>query len=133
MKCNQVFDILRRKYVALTPEEGVRQHFIHYLIEQKGYPQHLLANEVKLQVGNKKLRCDTVLYSTELKPMMIIEYKAPHIELTQQVFNQLLDYNSILNVEYLTMTNGTHTVCCRREKDKFHFLTDIPDYTDMIL
>ncbi|MBQ0084608.1 MAG: type I restriction enzyme HsdR N-terminal domain-containing protein [Prevotella sp.] len=133
MKCNQVFDILRRKYVALTPEEGVRQHFIHYLIEQKGYPQHLLANEVKLQVGNKTLRCDTVLYSTELKPMMIIEYKAPHIELTQQVFNQLLAYNSILNVKYLTMTNGTHTVCCRKDEDEFHFITDIPDYTDMIL
>ena len=67
-----IFDILRRKYVALTPEEWVRQHFVHYLIEHKDYPQGLLANEVKLQVGEKMLRCDTLLYNKEMKPQMII-------------------------------------------------------------
>lgn len=72
-----IFDILRKKFIALTPEEWVRQHFIHFLIEHKGYPTGLLANEVQLKVGDKQLRADSVLYSRELKPRMIIEYKAP--------------------------------------------------------
>ena len=71
-----IFDFLRRKYVALTPEEWVRQHFVHFLVEQKGYPKGLLANEVELKVGEKRLRCDTLLYTTEVQPRMIIEYKA---------------------------------------------------------
>ena len=81
-----IFDILRGKYVALTPEEWVRQHFVHFLINHKGYPATLLANEVKLNVGDKKLRADTVLYSRQLKPQVIIEYKAPQIEITQKEF-----------------------------------------------
>ena len=75
----QILDILRRKYVALTPEEWVRQHFIHYLINHKGYPAPLLANEVPLQVGEKKVRADSVLYDNQLRPRMIIDYKAPTI------------------------------------------------------
>ena len=74
-----IFDFLRRKYVALTPEEWVRQHFVHFLIKHKGYPKGLLANEVELRIGEKKLRCDSILYNKELQPQMIIEYKAPHI------------------------------------------------------
>ena len=68
-----IFDFLRRKYVALTPEEWVRQHFVHYLVEHKGYPKTLLANEVELNVGEKSLRCDTVLYNKVAKPVMIVE------------------------------------------------------------
>ena len=78
----QIFDILRRKYVTLTPEEWVRQHFIHYLIDYKGYPAALLANEVPLQVGEKRVRADSVLYDRQLRPRLIIEYKAPTIPLT---------------------------------------------------
>lgn len=80
----KILDILRRKYIALTPEEWVRQHFIHFLIEHKGYPAALLANEIQLQCGDKVLRADSVLYSRELQPRMIIEYKAPHIPITQK-------------------------------------------------
>ena len=69
----QVFDILRRKYVALTPEEWVRQHFIHYLIEHKNYPASLLANEVPLQIGEKRMRADSVLYDNQLHPRIIKE------------------------------------------------------------
>src|SRR3712207_4920696 len=79
---NTIFDILRRRHVALTPEEWVRQHFIHYLINYKGYPRELLANEVKLQIGEKTLRADSILYSNDLRPRMIIEYKAPTIDIT---------------------------------------------------
>lgn len=123
--------MLRRKYVALTPEEGVRQHFVAYLIAEKGYPQGLMANEVELKCGVKKLRCDTVLYSKTLTPFMIIEYKAPTVQLSQKVFNQLLDYNSILGVKYLVMTNGQSLMCCVVNEGKYEFLTTLPDYADL--
>jgi hypothetical protein len=126
----QIFDFLRRKYVALTPEEWVRQHFVHYLVSQKGYPKGLLANEVELVVGKKKLRCDTLLYNRLLKPQMIIEYKSPEIELTQRVFNQITVYNFLLHVEYLIVSNGRQHYCCRMDYDQrsYQFLRDIPDY-----
>ncbi len=126
----QIFDFLRRKYVALTPEEWVRQHFVHFLINHKGYPQGLLANEVELKVGNKKLRCDTLLYNRVLQPQMIIEYKAPHVEITQQVFNQITVYNHLLHVDFLVISNGLQHFCCRMDYDhqSYAFLQEIPDY-----
>ena len=128
-----IFDVLRRKYVSLTPEEWVRQHFIHFMIEQKGYPLSLLANEVKLKVGEKKLRADSVLYSTELKPRMIIEYKAPTINITQKVFDQITVYNMLLHVDYLIVTNGLQHYCCKMDytSKKYLFLKDIPDYKNI--
>lgn len=126
----QIFDILRRKYVALTPEEWVRQHFVHFLIEHKGYPKGLLANEVELRLGEKKLRCDTVLYNRVLQPQMIIEYKAPTITLTQRVFDQISAYNLLLHVDFLVVSNGLRHYCCRMnyESHTYEFLRDIPDY-----
>ena len=112
-----IFDVLRRKYVALTPEEWVRQHFVHYLIEHKGYPQSLMANEIQLAIGNKKLRCDSVLYDRSLKPRMIIEYKAPTVNITQKVFDQITIYNMLLHVDYLVVSNGIKHYCCRMEYD----------------
>lgn len=126
----QILDVLRRKYVALTPEEWVRQHFIHYLIEHKHYPATLLANEVKLQVGDKVLRADSVLYSTTLQPRMIIEYKAPHIPITQKTFDQISTYNLLLHADYLVVSNGIRHYICRMdyEQQKYVFLEDIPEY-----
>lgn len=126
----QILDVLRRKYVALTPEEWVRQHFIHYLIEHKHYPATLLANEVKLKVGNKVLRADSVLYSTTLQPRMIIEYKAPHISITQKTFDQISTYNLLLHADYLVVSNGIRHYICRMdyEQQKYVFLEDIPEY-----
>ena len=126
----QIFDFLRRKYVALTPEEWVRQHCVHFLINHKGYPQGLLANEVELKVGDKKLRCDTLLYNRALQPQMIIEYKAPHVEITQQVFNQITVYNHLLHVDFLVISNGLQHFCCRMDYDhqSYAFLQEIPDY-----
>ena len=129
----QIFDPLRRRYVALTPEEWVRQHFVHFLTEQKGYPKGLLANEVEQKIGNKKLRCDTLLYNKDLRPRMIIEYKAPEIAITQRVFNQITVYNFLLHVDYLIVSNGHQHYCCRMdyEKGEYTFLQDIPHYTEL--
>jgi hypothetical protein len=129
----QIFDFLRRRYVSLTPEEWVRQHFVHFLMEQKGYPKGLLANEVEQKIGDKKLRCDTLLYNKELRPRMIIEYKAPEIAITQRVFNQITVYNFLLHVDYLIVSNGRQHYCCRMdyEKGEYTFLQDIPHYTEL--
>jgi hypothetical protein len=130
----QIFDFLRRRYVALTPEEWVRQHFVHFLVEHKGYPKGLLGNEIELRVGEKKLRCDTLLYNKELQPQMIIEYKAPDIELTQRVFDQISVYNMLLHVDYLIISNGMQHYCCRMDYEKrlYEFLREIPDYGALI-
>ncbi len=129
----QIFDILRRKYVALTPEEWVRQHFIHYLVEHKNYPSSLLANEVSLQIGEKRMRADSVLYDNQLHPRMIIEYKAPNITLTQKVFDQITVYNLLLHVDYLIVSNGMTTYICKMdyEKQTYKFLEAIPDYENI--
>ena len=130
----QIFDILRKKYIALTPEEWVRQHFVHFLVEHKGYPAALMANEIQLKVGEKTLRADSVLYSRDLKPRMIMEYKAPHIPITQKVFDQISIYNMLLHVDYLVVSNGLQHYICKMDYNdkKYLFLEDIPDYEELL-
>ncbi len=125
-----IFDVIRRRYVALTSEEWVRQHFVHFLIDQKGYPVSLMANEVLLNLNGTKKRCDTVLYKRDLMARMIIEYKAPQIEITQAVFNQITNYNFVLKVDYLIVSNGINHYCCKMDyaNHTYTFLEDIPDY-----
>ena len=125
-----IFDFLRRKYVALTPEEWVRQHFVHFLIEHKGYPKGLIGNEIELQIGAKRLRCDSILYNKMAQPQMIIEYKAPTIPIQQKVFQQITTYNLLLKVDYLIVSNGIQHYCCKMDYDnqKCLFLEGIPAY-----
>ena len=128
-----VLDVLRRRFVALTPEEWVRQNFIHYLIEKLHYPKGLLANEVSLKVGQKKLRADSVLYDRQLHPRMIMEYKAPNVPISRKVFEQISAYNLLLRVDYLVVTNGLSHYCCRMDytSKKFVFLEHIPEYENL--
>ena len=128
-----IFDFLRRRHVALTPEEWVRQHFVHFLVEHKGYPKGLLANEVELSVGEKSLRCDSILYDSNLKPRMIVEYKAPSVAVTQKVFQQIATYNLLLHVDYLVVSNGLTHYCVKMDYDnqKYLFLEDIPEYKNL--
>ena len=128
-----IFDPLRKKYIALTPEEWVRQHFVHFLTDFKGYPKGLLANEVQLNLNGTKKRCDTVLCNKDLSARMIVEYKAPHVEITQAVFDQITRYNMVLKVEYLIVSNGLRHYCCRIDYNtmQYTFLPDIPAYTEL--
>ena len=124
---------LRHRFVALTPEEWVRQHFVHFLVDHKGYPSALLGNEVALQIGDKTLRADTVLYTPTIQPRMIVEYKAPTIEITQKVFDQIVAYNLLLHADYLIVSNGMHHYCCKIDYEKrgYTFLKDIPVYSQL--
>ena len=128
-----IMDVLRRKFVALTPEEWVRQHFVHFLTAHKNYPSALLANEVELRIGSKRLRADTLLYNKEKMPRMIVEYKAPNIALRQKVFDQISAYNLLLKVDYLVVSNGMEHYCCRMdyENKTYWFLKDIPTYDEL--
>lgn len=127
----EIFDPQRRRYVRLTPEEWVRQHFVRYLISPFfGYPQGCIGNEISIRVGNAEKRCDSVIFSTTGEPLAIAEYKAPTVQLNQKVFDQIIRYNFALQVEYLFVSNGLHHYCCHlnREKMQFEFLPQIPRY-----
>lgn len=128
-----IFDPVRQKYVALTPEEWVRQHFVHYLITRKGYPKELLANEVLVKLNGTSKRCDTVAYSPFLEPLVIVEYKAPHINITEAVFDQIARYNRVLHVEYLMVSNGLTHYCCKIDYTHrtYTFLEGIPAYNEL--
>ena len=130
----EIFDFLRRRYVALTPEEWVRQHFTHWLVEHKGYPKGLLGNEIELRCGEKRLRCDSILYNKVAQPQMIIEYKAPTVPVTQRVFNQISVYNLLLHVDYLVVSNGFQYYCCHMdyEHQTYSFLQEIPEYAVLV-
>ena len=129
-----ILDVIRRQYVALTPEEWVRQHFVHFLTEQKGYPLSLMANEVQLKLNGMSRRCDTVVYDRSLQPRVIIEYKAPTVNITQKVFEQICRYNMVLQVDYLIVSNGIVHYCCKVDyaTRSCSFLHDIPEYTSII-
>ena len=128
-----IFDVLRKKYVALTPEEWVRQHFTSFLLNQKGYPKGLLANEIQINLNGTKKRCDTELFNRDLSARMIVEYKAPTVPITQAVFDQITRYNVVLRVEYLIVSNGLNHYCCHIDytTGKYRFLQDIPRYEEL--
>ncbi|MDE5979279.1 MAG: type I restriction enzyme HsdR N-terminal domain-containing protein [Muribaculaceae bacterium] len=143
----RVYDRLRDRFVALTPEEWVRQHFVDFLICQLGYPPGMLANEVALSLNSTRRRCDTVLFAPpghnpgggsggftlgNLRPLAIVEYKAPEVEITQKVFDQIARYNLVMGAPLLIVSNGLRHFCCVASPDGYRFLRDIPAYGDLL-
>lgn len=128
-----VWDPIRKKYVAFTPEENVRQHFVNYLINCKGYPATHLMNEVPLKLNGLMRRCDTVAYDRQLMPKVIVEYKAPEVQITKQVFDQIARYNLVLKVDYLIVSNGLKHYCVRMNyvDGNYQFTDTIPAYQDL--
>lgn len=129
----EIFDPLRKKYVALTPEEWVRQHFVNYLVSEKNFPASLIANEAGIKLNSLSKRCDTVIYNRQLEPVMIVEYKRPDVTITQEVFDQVSRYNSVLKVPYIVVSNGLKHHCCRIDYDlqSFQYLLEIPNFQEL--
>jgi hypothetical protein len=125
-----IFDKLRKKYVVLTPEEWVRQHFVHFLIDKKNYPETLIAIEKQLTINNLKKRTDILIFNTNGNPEIIIECKAPSVRISQETFDQIARYNIKLNAKFLIVTNGiTHFYCQMDFNNKTYiFLKDFPSY-----
>ena len=123
-----IFDIIRKKYVVLTPEEWVRQHIVHFLIEKKGYPEALIALERKIVIASMTRRFDVVCFDKSTAPMLLIECKAPSISLDQNVFDQAFNYNDVLGARYVMISNGYTYMCCEIGEKGFD-LCDIPSFT----
>ncbi len=128
----EVFDSLRKKWVALTPEEWVRQNFVHFLIQHRAVPMAFMTNELALTLNGTARRADTMIYTRALKPLCVVEYKAPHIAITQKVFDQIARYNSVIAAPFLIVSNGLQHYCCRYTHEGYKFLQDIPHYPSMV-
>ncbi len=128
-----IFDIIRRKYLVAGPEEIVRQHLVHFFIEELAYPKGKISVEKQLMLNGMKRRTDVVIYDKETKPLLIAECKAPQVKITQDAFEQVARYNLKLRVEYLVVTNGLSHYCCKLDlkKGQFVFLKDIPTYSSI--
>jgi len=128
-----IFDGFRRRWVALTPEEWVRQNFARYLTEEKHFPASLVAIERSLRMNQRDFRTDIVLFSKLGNPLVVVECKAPEVKISQQVFDQIARYNLDLRVNYLIVTNGLTHYCCMFDQVQltYTFLPEIPDYQEL--
>lgn len=126
----QIFDAVRKKYVALTPEEWVRQHFIHFLAEEKQFPMSLMAVEAGLKYNRLQKRGDLIVYNRSGNPILIVECKAPSVKITQDAFDQVARYNMAMKVKYVVVTNGlSHYYCLIDFKEKsYRFIEELPEY-----
>lgn len=123
-----IFDMIRKKYLVLTPEEWVRQHFIHYLIAELKYPKSLFRIESSLTYNKLQKRSDILVFNRDAKPWMLIECKSPDIKLSQKAFNQVAVYNMTVNAKFVAVTNGLVHYCCEaaKEGEQAIFLESFP-------
>lgn len=125
-----IFDVIRKKFIILQPEEWVRQHCVHYLINAKKFPKSLINVEKELTINGLKKRYDIVVFNSDGSIHLIVECKSHKIKIDQTTFNQIARYNLVLNATYLMVTNGLNHYYCEMdmEKEQYIFLEAIPDY-----
>ncbi len=129
----EIFDPIRKKFVALTPEEAVRQQMIHFLLAVKKFPEGLLQVEAALSYNSRSYRADIVGYNRRGNPLIIVECKAAEVEITQGIFEQIARYNLVLKVPYLLVSNGRQHFFCRlnAEQNTYVFEDTMPDYSEL--
>ncbi|RKD85951.1 type I restriction enzyme HsdR N-terminal domain-containing protein [Mangrovibacterium diazotrophicum] len=129
----QIFDEIRKKFLVLTPEEWVRQNFIRYLVEVKAFPASLMAIETGLKLNGNQFRADLLVYGKNGNPLLIVEFKAPEVKITQKTFDQIARYNLTFKVPFLIISNGLEHYCCQVdfESKNYQFFRDIPVYADL--
>jgi hypothetical protein len=129
----EIFDGVRKKFVRLTPEEWVRQHFLHFMIRQLGFPASLIVVEAALKYNKMVKRFDILAYRADGKPCFVVECKSSDVEITQAVFDQVAMYNMTLAVDFLAVTNGISHYACKidHEKRTYTFLKDLPTYSSI--
>ena len=124
---NEVFDIIRKKWLRLSPEEWVRQNMIHYVLSKK-YPASLIAVEKEIKLGELTKRCDIVVYSRKALPFMIIECKEMNVTLSEKTLEQVLRYHITLPADYLIVTNGSYCFGFKKIENQFIETNEFPDY-----
>jgi len=127
----QIFDEVRKKFVVIQPEEWVRQHCLHFILKEKKYPISLVSIEKQLLVHGQKKRYDIVVYNKDGSVHCIVECKAPNIEINQEAFDQIAQYNISLNTTYMMITNGVNHYYCTMHKPSktYRFLESLPEYS----
>lgn len=129
-----IFDIVRKKDIILTPEEWVRQHCVHFLIREKNYPLSLINVEKQISLFGKTKRYDIVVFSRSGDVHILIECKAPSIEINQATFDQIAQYNLTMNSNYLMVTNGLQHIYCQinAENNGYQYLRELPNYNSTL-
>ncbi len=129
-----IFDALRKRFVRLTPEEWVRQNFVQFLISEKKYSSALIAVEAGVNVNNNHQRADLVVFNRNGSPILVAEFKAPEVKISQQTFDQIARYNMQLKVNFLIVSNGLEHYCCRLDfaKGSYSFLPEIPEFEEIL-
>ena len=127
-----IWDPLRKKEVALTPEERVRQWFIGVLSQNMDVPMHMMMSEAGFKLGGKQFRADIIVYDRSACPLIVVECKRPEVELTQEVLDQAIRYNMVLDVKLMIITNGTKTVMCMRTDEGYRFISYVPKYLELL-
>ena len=124
-----IFDVIRKKFMRLTPEEWVRQHVVHFLISEKHFSSSLINVEKQLILNNTKKRYDIVVFNNDGSIYLIVECKAPNIAITQDTFDQIARYNLVTNAQYLMVTNGLENYYCRMdyENERYIFMEEVPE------
>jgi type I site-specific restriction endonuclease len=125
-----ILDIIRRKYVALTPEEWVRQNFIRYLHEEKQYPLSLMSVESSFALYKLNKRSDILIHDRKGKPLAMVECKSPEVKISKEVFEQIIRYNLTYKLSYLMVTNGLQHFCCKlnHQHQSTEFLKEVPEF-----
>jgi hypothetical protein len=125
-----IFDTVRKRFVLLTPEEWVRQHFMRYLIEEKKYPESLMTVEKQITLNGKLFRFDLLVYRRSGQPLLIAEFKAPGVKISQRTFDQVVRYNMVLKVERVVVSNGLQHFVCEidYEANSYRFLKEVPEF-----
>ncbi|MGJ3235966.1 type I restriction enzyme HsdR N-terminal domain-containing protein [Marivirga sp.] len=126
-----IFDPIRKKYLVLTPEEWVRQHFLQFLIHHKSYPASLIKMESGLKYYERNKRTDLVVYNRAMKPHLLVECKAPDVKITDKTFSQIANYYSKFQAKYMIITNGMEHYCFRPDASKLVFEEEIPEFSDL--
>ncbi len=130
---SMIFDSFRKKFVRLTPEEWVRQNFVQFLLNEKNYSPSLIVVEAGLKVNNNPQRADLVVFDRSGNPVLVAEFKAPEVKISQDTFDQIVRYNMQLKVKFLIVSNGLNHYCCQINytSNNYAFLPEIPDFIDV--
>lgn len=125
-----IFDSVRKRFVLLTPEEWVRQNFIRYLTEEKSYPESLMAVEKQIKLNENLFRFDLLIFNKKGKPLLIAEFKAPEVKISQDTFDQVVRYNIALKVERVLVSNGMQHYICEIDytANSYKFLEEVPEF-----
>lgn len=129
-----IFDELRKKELVLTPEEWVRQHWVHYLYQTKGYPKSLMHIEGGLKLNSLQKRSDLLVFNNKGEKILLAEFKSPTVKITEKVFHQIANYNSVYKIPLLLVSNGlTHYYCrIHFDENRFDFLPELPNYNSVL-